>query len=192
MDELIAGFPQQLERAMQIGEAAKIGKNKFPIRNILISGLGGSGIGGTIIANILRDDIAVPILVNKEYQIPAYVNENTLVVISSYSGNTEETVSCFHEAIAKGLKPVCVSSGGKLRDLALRQGIDFVPMPTGFPPRASLAYGAANLFYILNHFGVLQYNVATAFSQLGAFLQAKQTDIQVTAKHYAVHYKNKI
>ena len=82
MDDLIQAFPEQLKRAIEIGEAAKIGKSKFPVRNILISGLGGSGIGGTILANVLRDDIAVPIIVSKEYQIPAFVNENTLVIIS--------------------------------------------------------------------------------------------------------------
>jgi glucose-6-phosphate isomerase len=72
-----------------------------------------------------------------------------LLILVSYSGNTEETVSCFHEAMSKGLKPICVSSGGKLKDLALNAGMVLhVIMPTGFPPRASLAFGAANLFYM--------------------------------------------
>ena len=101
MDDLIQAFPEQLKRAIQMGRSKKIGKSKFPIRNILISGLGGSGIGGTILANVLRDDIAVPIIVNKEYQIPAFVNENSLVIISSYSGNTEETLSALMQAFKK-------------------------------------------------------------------------------------------
>lgn len=101
MDELILAFTAQLKRAMEIGETAKIGKNKFPIRNVVISGLGGSGIGGTILSNVLRDDVAIPIIVNKEYQIPAFVNENSLVIISSYSGNTEETLSALMQAFKK-------------------------------------------------------------------------------------------
>ena len=99
-------------------EAAKIGKSKFPVRNILISGLGGSGIGGTILANVLRDDIAVPIIVSKEYQIPAFVNENTLVIISSYSGNTEETLSALMQAFKKEAQIVCITSGGLIKEYA--------------------------------------------------------------------------
>lgn len=101
MNDLIQAFTAQLKRAIEIGEAAKLGKNKFPIRNVVISGLGGSGIGGTILSNVLRDDLSVPIIVNKEYQIPAFVNENSLVIISSYSGNTEETLSALMQAFKK-------------------------------------------------------------------------------------------
>ena len=118
MDDLIQAFPEQLKRAIEIGEAAKIGKSKFPVRNILISGLGGSGIGGTILANVLRDDIAVPIIVSKEYQIPAFVNENTLVIISSYSGNTEETLSALMQAFKKDAQIVCITSGGLVKEYA--------------------------------------------------------------------------
>ncbi len=88
MDKLVLDFTKQLQRAIEIGEHIKIGKNKVPFRNVLISGLGGSGIGGTILSNILRDDLAIPVIVNKNYEIPAFVSENTLVIISSYSGNT--------------------------------------------------------------------------------------------------------
>ena len=98
MHQLVDEFPNQLRRAIEIGQKAKIGKPKFPIRNVLITGLGGSGIGGTIISNILRDDLQVPVVINKEYRIPAFVNENTLVIVSSYSGNTEETLSAMMQA----------------------------------------------------------------------------------------------
>ena len=126
MNDLIQAFTAQLKRAIEIGEAAKLGKNKFPIRNVVISGLGGSGIGGTILSNVLRDDLSVPIIVNKEYQIPAFVNENSLVIISSYSGNTEETLSALMQAFKKNAQIVCITSGGLIQEYAETNDIDYV------------------------------------------------------------------
>ena len=156
MDELISGFTAQLKRAMEIGENAKIGKNKFPIRNIVVSGLGGSGIGGTILSNVLRDDIAVPIIVNKEYQIPAFVNENSLVIISSYSGNTEETLSALMQAFKKDAQIVCITSGGLVQEYAETNDIDYINIDGGSPPRAAFGQSFVQLLYIMFHLGLLE------------------------------------
>jgi glucose/mannose-6-phosphate isomerase len=83
MKELIANFTKQLEEAIKIGEKAQLSDPKHEIKNILISGLGGSGIGGSIAAELLADKATLPITVKKDYFIPAFVNENTLVIISS-------------------------------------------------------------------------------------------------------------
>lgn len=192
MEELIAGFPEQLKRAIQIGEAAKIGKNKFPIRNILVSGLGGSGIGGTIISNVLRDDIAVPILVNKEYQIPAYVNENTLVIISSYSGNTEETLSALMQAFKKNAQIVCITSGGLIREYADTNDIDYVMIDGGSPPRAAFGQSFVQLLYILFHLGLIEGGFKEYLNQAITLLETEQSEIQASAKAIAEKLNGKI
>ena len=156
MDELIQAFPAQLKRAIEIGEKSKIGKPKFPIRNILISGLGGSGIGGTILSNVLRDDISVPIIVNKEYQIPAFVNENTLVIISSYSGGTEETLSALMQAFQQNAQIICITSGGLVQQYAETNDIDYVLIDGGSPPRAAFGQSFVQLLYILHKQNLLE------------------------------------
>src|SRR4051812_44675084 len=92
MRKLVENFPAQLKEALAIGETAKLNNPKKEIRNILITGLGGSGIGGTIVSEIVSNECQVPITVNKDYFMPAFLNENSLVIVCSYSGNTEETV----------------------------------------------------------------------------------------------------
>jgi glucose/mannose-6-phosphate isomerase len=192
MDELISGFTSQLKRAMEIGENAKIGKNKFPIRNIVISGLGGSGIGGTILSNVLRDDIAVPIIVNKEYQIPAFVNENSLVIISSYSGNTEETLSALMQAFKKDAQIVCITSGGLVQEYAETNDIDFINIDGGSPPRAAFGQSFVQLLYIMFHLGLLQDGFKQYLSDAIALLDSEEESIKTQAKEIAQKLNNKI
>src|SRR5665213_2301539 len=114
MKELIANFSKQLNEAIRIGEAAIINKHNHPIRNVMITGLGGSGIGGTIVSEIASNQSSIPINVNKDYFLPRFVNNETLVIVSSYSGNTEETVNAFEIALERKSKIVCITSGGKV------------------------------------------------------------------------------
>ncbi|MEZ5055145.1 MAG: bifunctional phosphoglucose/phosphomannose isomerase [Chitinophagales bacterium] len=192
MDELIQGFSAQIQRAIEIGENAKIGKSKFPIRNILISGLGGSGIGGTILSNVLRDDIAVPIIVNKEYQIPAFVNENTLVIISSYSGNTEETLSALMQAFKKNAQIVCITSGGLIQEYADTNDIDYVLIEGGAPPRSAFGQSFVQLLYILFHLGLLENGFKSYLKLATALLDAEEEEIKTQAKSIAEKLNGKI
>src|SRR5437870_5345874 len=100
MKNLVENFPNQLAEALQIAKNSKISAGKN-IQNVLITGLGGSGIGGTIVAELASKQSKVPVTVSKDYFIPSFVSENTLVVVSSYSGNTEETLSAMELALAK-------------------------------------------------------------------------------------------
>ena len=118
MIKLVDNFPNQLKHALSIANAAILNEPNIPIQNIVITGLGGSGIGGTIIAETLLDKLMVPVVVNKDYFLPAFVNENTLLIVSSYSGNTEETVEAMQQAITKKAQIVCITSGGKILELA--------------------------------------------------------------------------
>jgi len=192
MDDLIQGFTAQLKRAIEIGEGAKIGKNKFPIRNVVISGLGGSGIGGTILANVLRDDVAMPIIVNKEYQIPAFVNENTLVIISSYSGNTEETLSALMQAFKKNAQIVCICSGGLIQEYADTNDIDYVLIDGGAPPRSAFGQSFVQLLYIMFHLGLLEDGFKKYLQDAIALLDAEEEDIKTQAKEIAQKLTGKI
>lgn len=155
MKELIASFSAQILQAMDIGQKAVFTVPENPISNVLITGLGGSGIGGSIIAQIVEQEIRVPVVVNKDYFIPAFVGANTLVIASSYSGNTEETVAALELSMQRGATVVCVTSGGKILELAQSAGLDHVVIPGGMPPRACLAYSLTQLFYVLNGFGLI-------------------------------------
>jgi glucose/mannose-6-phosphate isomerase len=111
MRKLIETFPDQIEKAVKIGRATSLPKLHGNILNVVISGLGGSGIGGKIVAQLIQDQCNVPIITNNDYDLPAFVNASTLVVISSYSGNTEETISAMEQAIENRAQVACVTSG---------------------------------------------------------------------------------
>jgi glucose/mannose-6-phosphate isomerase len=155
MKELIASFSAQLRQAIDIGEQAEFTKPSREIKNVLITGLGGSGIGGSIITQIVEHEIKVPVTVNKDYFLPAFVGHDTLVVVSSYSGNTEETLAAMEFAMEREAKIVCITSGGKVLDIARAKGFDHIVIPGGMPPRSCLAYSFTQLFYVLHGFGLI-------------------------------------
>ena len=92
MYQLIKGFPEQLEEGLVIAQNSSISKHSHPLHHVLITGMGGSGIGGKIVANLLQDLCKLPIVILQDYHTPNWVNKNTLAIASSYSGNTEETL----------------------------------------------------------------------------------------------------
>ena len=88
MKDLIVGFGDQLRHALEIGANTSLKQNNKNIHNVMITGLGGSGIGGTIVSELTAQECTVPVCTNKGYDLPGYINENTLVIFSSFSGNT--------------------------------------------------------------------------------------------------------
>lgn len=155
MKTLVANFSKQLSEAILIGKNAKLTESNNPISNILICGLGGSGIGGSILNELVVKNANTPITISKGYFIPAYVNDQSLVIISSYSGNTEETLNCLELAIAKNAKIVCVTSGGKVLEISKSKKIDHIIVPGGMPPRSCLGYSLTQLFFILAFFKII-------------------------------------
>lgn len=150
MKERIENFTNQMREAIAIGEKATFSAPKNEIRNVLVTGLGGSGIGGTIIAQVCEKELGVPLNVSKDYSIPNYVNEHTLLIVSSYSGNTEETLESLEMALKQKAKIVCVTSGGKVLEIAKQNGLDHIIIPGGMPPRSCLGYSLTQLFYVLH------------------------------------------
>lgn len=182
MKSLVANFSKQLTEAINIGNNAKLTASKNKISNVLICGLGGSGIGGSIVSELVIGDANVPINVTKGYFIPAYVNENTLVIISSYSGNTEETLNCMELAISKNAKIVGITSGGKVLEICKSNNLDCIVVPGGMPPRACLGYSLTQLFFVLNFFAIIGNGFKKELEASVKLLDAEENNILSEAK----------
>lgn len=155
MKNLVSEFTSQLNNALVIGDKSKLTKTTKKISNIVITGLGGSGIGGKIVAQLVQNEVNVPIVVNNGYHLPAFVNENTLVIVSSFSGNTEETLEAMMLAQEKNAEIACISSGGKVIDIAKENSYNYIVLPDCHSPRAMLTYSLTQQFYLLNHYGFI-------------------------------------
>lgn len=180
MKELVQNFTKQLTEAKAIAAKAVISENSI-INNVVISGLGGSGIGGTILSELVSDTCKVPILVNKDYFLPAFVNEHTLVVISSYSGNTEETLSAMQQAISKGAQIACVTSGGKILELAKQHQYDFIEIPGGMPPRSCIGYSLIQLIKLFVAKGLADTSLFADLDKAIALLNEENGSIKTEA-----------
>lgn len=192
MKTLVANFSKQLTEALNIGNGAKLTASKNKISNVLICGLGGSGIGGSIISELVVGNATVPINISKGYFIPAYVNENTLVIISSYSGNTEETLNCMDLAIAKNAKIVSVTSGGKVLELSKTKGYDHIIVPGGMPPRSCLGFSFTQLFFILEFNKIIPNNYKAELEAAIKLIDAEETNIIAEATTIAKKLVGKI
>ncbi len=155
MKQLITDFTNQLSKAIVIGNAYEPSDWSANISNVLISGLGGSGIGGTIAAEVVASEAGIPIVTNSGYFIPGFVDDETLFVACSYSGNTEETLSAANLAHEKGAKIVVISSGGKLKEMAEAHQWDYIGIPGGQPPRASFGLSFPEVLYVLHAYGII-------------------------------------
>ena len=194
MKKLIENFPAQLTEAIRIGESAKLSVSKRKISNVLICGLGGSGIGGTIVSELVALEANAPITVSKGYFIPKFVNQNTLVIISSYSGNTEETLNCLNLALKRKAKIVCITSGGKVAEIAKKKKLNLITIPGGNPPRACLGYSLTQQFFILAYYKIISNKFKTQLKSAIELLEREKQSIIAEAKQIAekIHGKNPI
>jgi glucose/mannose-6-phosphate isomerase len=172
MYSLLAGFPAQVREAQAIGLGAKISLPVKSVRNIVVCGLGGSAIAGDLLKSYLAGELAVPIFVNRHYTLPKFVGPATLVIISSYSGNTEETTTAHREALKRKAKILCISSNGLTEKLARKSGAPLITIPGGLPPRAALGYSFFPLLIALGRLGLIKSKVRDIRETL-ALLEAK-------------------
>jgi glucose/mannose-6-phosphate isomerase len=147
-------FPKQLQEGYNLpirGDLSAI--NPAEIRNIVIIGMGGSAIGGDILRSYLAEEVAIPILVNRNYGLPRFVNQHTLLIAASYSGNTEETLAAFEQGKQRGCQIIIATTGGKLGALAVENNFPHVILPAGLQPRAALGYSFGPLLQIMEKLG---------------------------------------
>jgi glucose/mannose-6-phosphate isomerase len=154
--------------------------------------MGGSGIAATIISELASHESRIPILVSKHYFLPAYINQKSLVIISSYSGNTEEPIEAMKDALKKKIKVVCIASGGKVLEIAKEKGIDCIVIPAGLPPRAGLGYSLVAMFFILHHFGIITNKFKKDFKASIALLEKEGKSIRKEAQKIAETLLEKI
>ena len=185
MENLIINFPKQLREALVIANGATVSAPTAPIHNILLAGLGGSGIGGNLVAELIREECKLPFLITKGYETPAFVNANTLVILSSYSGNTEETVTVMEEVIKRGAKVVCITSGGKVLERAKTAGFDSIVVPGGMPPRSCLGYSVVQQIAALTKYGIISDRLMHDLERTATLLESEQTDIRHNASRIA-------
>lgn len=189
---LIKQFPQQLSEAIHIGKNSNIHGSQEWIKNVVVSGLGGSGIGGNLVGELAGNQLKVPFLVNKDYHLPAFADKHTLVIISSYSGNTEETISALEEALQRQAKIVTISSGGHIQQIAQQYQLDHITIPGGHPPRACLGYSVVQQLYILHKIGLIDQHFESELLDAIDLLLSEQHVIMTMAKELAQQLHNKI
>lgn len=148
-------FDEQCAEAAAIARAAAIDVDSSKVANIIVLGMGGSGISGDVSRVLFDGELRVPLTVNRNYNLPAFAGPDTLAIAVSYSGNTEETLSAFEEALGLGAQGVVISSGGKISDLARSKGISLITIPAGLQPRAALAYLSMPLAVVLERLGLV-------------------------------------
>jgi glucose/mannose-6-phosphate isomerase len=185
MNDYINDFTNHLKDAINIANNTALTPCVNEIRNVLICGLGGSGIGGTIVNDIVSPKAKIPITATKDYSIPNFVNEHTLVIANSYSGNTEETLYALQKCQAKGAEIAVITSGGGLKNIAEEQNYNKLIIPSGQPPRAMFGYAFTELFYLLNHYGIIDDSFKSDFQKAIQLLDTEKSDIQNQAMDLA-------
>jgi glucose/mannose-6-phosphate isomerase len=184
MDQLVARFTEQLTEAIQIGDNATIRPHSQPIRQIYVSGLGGSGIGANFVAEFIRDFCPLPYMVGKGYHVPAFVDQHTLAIASSYSGNTEETLSSFDQLLKTGAKLIVIASGGKLIQLAKEHDLDYIQVPDNWPsPRACLGYSLVQQLFVLYKTGIISREPIDQVASAARLLDEESENIREKARH---------
>ena len=191
MKSLVGIFTKQLEEAMEIGASASLNTCSKNISNVVITGLGGSGIGGKIVSQLVADNCIVPITINNTYDLPGFVNENTLVIASSFSGNTEETLFAVEAAQKKGAEIAMITSGGKFLELAKANNYNHVILPQGESPRAMLTYSLTQQFFLLNHYGLISDEFKNEIPAAINLLNDNIESIQTKAKSIAAKLKER-
>jgi len=185
MIETIKKYPEMCVDAVKITKKTDTPDYKF--NKIIINGVGGSAISGELLKCLLRDKIKIPIEVSRGYNLPAYTDENTLVFCISYSGNTEETLSQFVDAVEKKCEIIGITSGGKLKEWCDKLNIPYILIPEGYQPRVALPYLFIPLIVLLQRFGLI--NLKNEIDETIQTLKKIKTD---NIKKIASDLKNSI
>jgi len=142
MLDILLGLPQQCRDAISIANnfKAPAGYKAGSFNKVFFTGLGGSAIGGDIVKTYLSAHMNKPVIVNRNYDVPAFIDNKTLAFVCSYSGDTEETISAYNQIKKKHAKIIVITAGGKLQKLSEKDKIPRMLIPSGIPPRTAIGY----------------------------------------------------
>jgi glucose/mannose-6-phosphate isomerase len=167
----IAALPQQCAEAWDKIQLIKLPGEYRRARQVVVLGLGGSAIGADLLRGLLVGECPVPLIVHRDYGLPAFVDAQTLVIANSYSGNTEETLSGFDEAWSRGAQLLAVTTGGKLARQAGERGVPLYVYKYETQPRAALGYSLLSLLGILQHLGLVGDQSSEVTEAIGVMKQ---------------------
>lgn len=152
---LIAGLPQQCRAAWDAGMAAPLPERAGDVMRVVVAGMGGSAIGGALARGLADLESPVALTVCRDYRLPAWVDVHTLVIASSFSGNTEETLSCVEDALERHAPLLAITTGGKLAQIAQAHHIPALTYAFAGQPRCALGYGFVGLLALLQRAGII-------------------------------------
>jgi len=156
MKSILVRFADQYREAKNSVQNFNVSTSYGQVKNIVISGMGGSAIGGDLARSLFSEECPVPIVINRDYSIPHFVDDSTLFIAVSYSGNTEETISAFENALEKKAKIISISCGGKLQELSKKAGtLHFTVEKNGLQPRCAFGYLFVPMVYFLSKTGII-------------------------------------
>lgn len=179
MGDRIRELPAQLRLAWEQASAFALPQEYRACDKVVVVGMGGSAIGGDLVRALVVDESTVPITVHRDYGIPAFVDERTLAVASSYSGGTEETLNAFAAALDRGAKGVAITTGGRLGLLAQAQGLPLFVIPYAAAPRAALAWSLVPLLAIVQHLGFVG-DQSVAVAEAADIMEALMSHLDAT------------
>lgn len=145
------------------------------INNIIVAGMGGSALAALLVKTWLKSELNIPIEIVRSYDISEYVSYNTLVIASSYSGNTEETLSCLQQAESKGAQIAIIAAGGELIAHANKNQTTYALLPAGIQPRMAVIYNLCALVTLLAKFSVVSDSKINEIANTADWLRSEST-----------------
>jgi glucose/mannose-6-phosphate isomerase len=184
MREIIYSLPNQISAAVGLAPDHSFGKRAY--NNVLICGMGGSGISGDILAALYPQ---IQVISNKDYTIPGFVDKNTLSILVSYSGNTEETLNSYRQLSKRGIDMVLLSSNGKLFK---KKAAHKIRVPSGLPPRGALGYLFTPLPILMHQANLMRSDPRKELLRLSEFLARQRDAIESKARRIARRFTDKL
>jgi glucose/mannose-6-phosphate isomerase len=184
----LAIVASQYQQASYDAEVLNAEHDDRNITSLVVTGMGGSALAALLVKVLYQAKLKVPLDIIRGYDLPGYVNENTLVIASSYSGNTEETLSALTQAQESNSQLAIIASGGTLADIADKESIAYVKLPTGVQPRMAMLYNLRGLLELLVTFGIISKEENEKVATLSGWLEtesAKWASEVPTAENYA-------
>ncbi|HXF59541.1 MAG TPA: bifunctional phosphoglucose/phosphomannose isomerase [Candidatus Saccharimonadales bacterium] len=168
----IEGFPAQLLAGAALAAPALARIEPQRPRAFVLLGMGGSAIAGELLRILADREGSVPVAVVRHYEPPSWISPEDFLLFSSYSGETEETLSAYSALRRLGCRSAVLASGGTLADRAAKDGLPVALLPGGYPPRAALGYSFSALAHVAHHLGVLA-DAGRRIESAAALLAAK-------------------
>jgi glucose/mannose-6-phosphate isomerase len=194
----IRELPVQCQQAWQVAMDFNLPPDYAGVDKVVILGMGGSAIGGDLVRGLIEAESGVPVIVHRDYGLPAFADDRTLVIASSYSGNTEETLSGFETALATGAKKLAITTGGRLEEMAAANGIPLFKIEYQAQPRAALGFSFVPTLGVLQKLGFVSdkssalTETVNVLGKIAAGLDAGSPQSSNPAKQLALRLHGKL